>query len=65
MALPAGADTVCVVTSAPSVKRYHFSVAPDELADCSRIGVVQPVVPPNVRVTFGRKTRLEATGEAA
>ena len=31
--VPAGAETVCVVTSTPSEKRYHLSVAPDELTD--------------------------------
>jgi len=62
--VPAGADTVCVVIRTPSEKRYHRSVAPDDVTDCSRIGVVHPVVPPNVRVTFGRNTRPAATGDA-
>ena len=55
MPLPALSGTVCVVTRTPSLKRYQLSAALVAVADCSMIGVVQPVAPPSVRVTFGRK----------
>ncbi len=46
--------TYCVTASVPSAKRYQRSVALVAPADCSTMGVVQPVVPPSVRVMFGR-----------
>src|SRR5437879_1805693 len=52
---PGVSGTVCVVTRLPSENRYQLSVALVAVADWSRIGVVQPVAPPRVRVTFGRE----------
>jgi len=46
------------VRSRPSAKRYQRSVALVAPADWRRIGVVQPLGPPSVRVTFGRYARL-------
>src|SRR5438552_68870 len=51
---PAMSGTVCDVASVPSAKRYQLSVAFEAVDDCSRIGVVQPLAPPRLRVTFGR-----------
>src|SRR5881397_2165219 len=56
---PAASDGMaCRVTSAPSAKRYHRAVAEIAPADSMRKGVVQPVTPPSVRVTFGKYARL-------
>src|SRR2546428_3147444 len=49
---------VCRVTSAPSAKRYQRAVAEAAPADWMRKGVVHPLGPPRVRVTFGRYARL-------
>src|SRR2546428_12947024 len=57
---PGVSGTVCVVTRVPSEKRYQLSVALVAVADWRRIGVVQPVAPPSVRVTLGRKCLGEA-----
>src|SRR5919204_1675461 len=59
MVAPADKPTTCCrVMSRPSAKRYQRNVALVAPADCSRMGVVQPLGPPSVRVTFGRYARL-------
>ena len=54
----------CVVTRLPSLKRYHFTVTEVAATDWSTIGVVHPVDPPSVRVTFGRYVFWSAVSAA-